>query len=72
VHTEDVVSAEEPARLESAPAGICTSRHPLLEDLQCQRLKGHPGRHGAAAESSSTELTMEWTGDGSPVDPDQS
>lgn len=47
---------------ESAPPGICASRHPLLEDLQCQRLKGHPGQHGAAVESSSTELTMEWSG----------
>ena len=52
------------------PFGICESRHPLLEDLQCQRLKGHPGRHGAAVDSSSTELTLEWTGEGEPGDLD--
>ncbi len=55
---KNVVGSDLPER---SPAGICQSRHPLLEDLQCQRLMGHPGRHGAAVESTSTELAMEWT-----------
>jgi hypothetical protein len=52
--------------LETRPSAMCESRHPLLEDLQCQRLKGHPGKHGAAVDSSSTELTMEWTSESGP------
>jgi hypothetical protein len=42
------------------PPGVCADDHPLLEGVRCQRLTGHPGKHGAAVDSSSTELTMEW------------
>ncbi len=42
------------------PPQACGSRHPLLEDVWCERLKGHPGRHGAVAETNAAELTLEW------------
>lgn len=38
----------------------CGYAHPLLENVRCQRLKGHPGRHGAYMDAPSTEVTMQW------------
>lgn len=41
--------------------GICEAPHPLLDDVGCQRLLGHPGPHGAQVETRSTEMYLEWT-----------
>ena len=29
------------------PRAICLAAHPLLSDVRCGRLTGHPGRHEA-------------------------
>lgn len=50
----------EPSR---EPRATCSQRHPLLEDVRCQRLTGHPGEHGAFVESASSELTVRWAND---------
>ena len=42
-------------------ANICLQSHPLLEDVLCQRLQGHPGPHGAEVETSSAEIYLEWS-----------
>lgn len=43
------------------PGGpTCGHQHPLLENIRCQRLNGHPGRHGAYMDAPSTEVTMQW------------
>lgn len=38
----------------------CGYPHPLLENVRCQRLNGHPGQHGAYMDAPSTEVTMQW------------
>lgn len=45
-------------------ARICLASHPLLGDVRCQRLLGHPGAHGAEVETSSAEIYLEWSDDG--------
>jgi hypothetical protein len=61
----------------SNPAG-CEAAHPLLEDVRCERLQGHPGKHGAYLNAPSAEMVLEWsdepppetaTGDGEPGAP---
>jgi hypothetical protein len=57
------------ARLNPA---ACAAAHPLLEDVRCERLRGHPGKHGAYLNAPSAEMVLEWddarpetaTGDG--------
>jgi hypothetical protein len=44
---------------EPVPA-ICGMRHPLLKDLRCERLRGHPGKHGGVADTEVAELALEW------------
>lgn len=48
---------------------LCLSAHPLLEDVRCQRLQGHPGKHGAEVETRSAEIYLEWANEdiGAPV-----
>lgn len=38
----------------------CGHRHPLLEDVRCQRLKGHPGEHGSYMAAPEADMTMQW------------
>jgi hypothetical protein len=43
------------------PSGAtCGAVHPLLAGVSCVRLPGHPGKHGAVADTDATELTLEW------------
>jgi hypothetical protein len=42
------------------PQAVCARPHPLLDEVYCGRLRGHPGRHGAYVDSPSTEMTVEW------------
>ena len=57
----------ERAEAGGAPDGaICLVSHPLLEDVRCQRLQGHPGTHGAEVETNSAEIYLEWVDDGPP------
>lgn len=51
------------ANEEKAPWGVCLVPHPLLDDILCQRLQGHPGAHGAEVETSSAEIYLEWAAD---------
>ncbi len=44
-------------------AALCACAHPLLEGVRCQRMRGHPGRHGALVDSSSAEITLSWSDD---------
>jgi hypothetical protein len=30
-----------------SPRGVCSASHPLLAEVRCGRLTGHPGRHEA-------------------------
>lgn len=51
-------------RADRRPAGpVCGRVHPLLEDVRCQRLRGHPGRHGAYLDTASAEATVQWDDD---------
>lgn len=45
---------------EDAAPAVCGARHPLLKGLWCERLRGHPGRHGAVADTDAAELALEW------------
>ena len=38
----------------------CDAPHPLLEDVRCERLRRHPGKHGAHLDAPSTEMVLEW------------
>jgi hypothetical protein len=40
--------------------GICMEPHPLLDVVRCERLRGHPGRHGASVPASPMNLYMRW------------
>lgn len=43
------------------PAGpSCGHAHPLLEDVRCQRLRGHPGAHGSYMDAPEADMTMQW------------
>ena len=33
------------------PRGVCSASHPLLAEVRCGRLTGHPGRHEAETDS---------------------
>lgn len=61
---EDRIEPEVPEgdRADDELAGLCASQHPLLDGVRCQRMQGHPGRHGAHVDTSSAEITLEWTG----------
>lgn len=37
--------------------------HPRLDDVFCQRVPRHPGKHGANAEGEKIEVTVEWGGE---------
>ncbi len=39
---------------------LCARPHPLLDNVSCQRMRGHPGRHGALVDTSSAEITLSW------------
>lgn len=39
------------------PKGVCRASHPLLADVRCGRLTGHPGRHEAEA---SQGVNVTW------------
>lgn len=43
------------------PLAVCAAAHPLLEDVYCQRLRGHPGQHAANAESQSVGVFVRWS-----------
>lgn len=49
---------EEPDRM--PPASVCLASHPLLEDVHCLRLRGHPGKHAAQVETASAEILVQW------------
>lgn len=42
------------------PGPTCGGPHPLIQDVRCQRLRGHPGTHGAYLDAASTEMTVQW------------
>lgn len=51
----------ESADTDRKPArAVCARPHPLLDEVYCGRLRGHPGKHGAYVDSPSTEMTVEW------------
>lgn len=38
----------------------CAEKHPLVREVECQRLRGHPGAHRAWLESRRSEVSFEW------------
>jgi hypothetical protein len=62
--TEDRSRIDHASRLNELTAqrapSACGARHPLLREVWCERLRGHPGRHGAVADTETAELTLEW------------
>lgn len=48
------------AKLNEPRPEICGQSHPLLEDLRCERLRGHPGKHAAVGEGSAAEFSLQW------------
>lgn len=49
-------SHEKPG--DRTPKAACAERHPLFEDVRCQRLRGHPGPHRASI--GTAEKVLEW------------
>lgn len=45
------------------PRTTCNQRHPLLEDVRCQRLSGHPARHAASVDAPDRDMAVEWDDD---------
>ena len=43
-----------------SPEGTCGARHPLVVEVWCARLPGHPGEHQAFLETKSSEMNFEW------------
>lgn len=59
------VSDHEPTRGDRKPGGpTCAQVHPLLDNVRCQRLQRHPGKHGAYVNELSVEATVEWDQEG--------
>lgn len=55
--------AQEFIGMDRKPGGpSCGHPHPLLEDIRCQRLKGHPGEHGSYMDAPEADMTMHWAG----------
>lgn len=48
---------QQPRRL---PRTTCNQRHPLLEDVRCQRLHGHPAKHAANVDAPDPDMAVEW------------
>jgi hypothetical protein len=46
------------------PPALCGAGHPLLQDMWCQRLRGHPGRHAAVTDAAASDLALEWGEEG--------
>lgn len=55
-------------RARTVPYGICGVEHPLLSEIYCERLPGHPGRHRACIDSGSADLNVTWPASPEPAD----
>lgn len=50
------LSREDPEQ----PFGTCGAPHPLLDEARCQRLRGHPGAHGAYLDAAAADMSVKW------------
>lgn len=51
-----------PVTESTTPRGACATRHPLIRDVRCQRLEGHPGKHRATL--GPHDRLLEWSEEG--------
>lgn len=51
--------AAGPVTESTTPRGACATRHPLIRDVRCQRLEGHPGKHRATL--GPHDRLLEWS-----------